>query len=176
MKRFGKFVCVLTLVLAAKSVAAQEIAGSIRGTVVDGSGGTVSGVKVTATQSETGLKRSTMSDAQGTYILVELPVGHYFVEAEAQGFKKYIQGGISLDVNQTAAVTIRLAVGLPTQEVQVNTNAPLVEPTVTSLGKAVEERDVLDLPLNGRNFSQLGVLQPGSRPNHAGVGGSGRDR
>ena len=165
MKKFGKLLGLLVLGMMAEwSASAQEIAGSIRGMVMDGSGGVVYGVKVTATQAETGLKRRSVSDAQGAYVLVELPVGHCRLEAEAPGFKKHVQEGISLDVNQTATVTIHLAVGLPTQEVQVRTDAPLVEPTVTSLGKTVQERDVLDLPLNGRNFSQLGLLQPGVVP------------
>lgn len=155
---------ILLGMVAAEHTAGQEIAGSIRGSVVDGSGAVVSRVRVTATQRETGLKRSAMSDAQGAYVLVELPVGHYRLEAEAPGFKKYVQDGISLEVNQTATVAVRLAVGLQTQEIQVRTDAPLVEPTATSLGKTVEERDVLDLPLNGRNFSQLGLLQPGVVP------------
>ena len=166
MTNFRRWMCAfgMALTLVALQATAQEIAGSIRGTVFDASGSVVSKVRITAIQKETGLQRSTQADTQGAYVLVELPVGHYRLEGEAQGFKKYIQEGITLDVNQTATVTIRLAVGMPTQEVQVLTNAPLVEPTVTSLGKTVEERDVLDLPLNGRNFSQLGLLQPGVVP------------
>jgi hypothetical protein len=158
------FFLLVVLIFAGAHGGAQQITGSIRGVVVDGSGATVSGVKVTATQSETGLKRAAKSDAQGAYVLVELPVGHYFLEAESQGFKKYVQQGISLDVNQTANIVIHLNVGLATQEIQVLTDAPLVEPTSTSLGKTVQQRDVLDLPLNGRNFSQLGLLQPGVVP------------
>lgn len=154
----------MLLLGAACSGPAQEIAGSIRGVVLDGSGGVVSHVNVTATQAETGFRRSVVTDGQGTYVIVELPVGHYRLEAEGAGFKKYVQERISLDVNQSATVTIRLAVGLPTQEVQVQTDLALVEPTATSLGKTVGEHDVLDLPLNGRNFSQLGMLQPGVVP------------
>ena len=179
MKKSAKLLVVLVIVLSiAGSALGQEIAGSIRGSVVDGSGAVVSRVKVTATHAETGLRRSVVSDAQGTYVLVELPVGHYRVEAEAQGFKKYLQGGISLEVNQAATVAIHLTVGLQTQEIQVRTDAPLVEPTATNLGKTVDEREVLDLPLNGRNFSQLGLLQPGVVPITPGLqeaGGSLRD-
>ena len=158
---------ILTLVIATYpilSVSAQEIAGSIRGTVLDASGGVVSGAKVIAVQTETGLVRAATTDSQGAYVLVELLVGHYRLEAEAKGFKKYIQEGIALDVNQTATVVVRLAVGIPSEEVRVEADAALVEITVTSLGKTVGERDVLDLPLNGRNFSQLGLLQPGVFP------------
>jgi carboxypeptidase family protein len=165
MKCLGRWFFALAIfVFAGAYIRAQEIAGSIRGVVVDGSGATVSGVKVAATQSETGLKRTTFSDAQGAYVLVELPVGHYLLEAESQGFKKYVQQGISLDVNQNATIAIHLSIGLATQEIQVHTDALLVEPTATNLGKTVQERDVLDLPLNGRNFSQLGLLQPGVVP------------
>jgi hypothetical protein len=106
-------------------------------------------------------------------VLVELPVGHYRLEAEQAGFKKYLQGGISLSVNQTATVTIHLSVGLPTQQVEVSTDAPLMEPEVTSLGKTVGEREVLDLPLNGRHFTQLGILQPGVVPITPGLAEAG---
>ena len=174
MKNLGRLVCVLTVaIFAGSSGSAQEIAGSIRGTVLDASGGVVSGARVVARQTETGLERRATSDSQGTFILVELPVGHYRLEAEAKGFQKFVQLGISLDVNQTATVTIRLAVGMPTQEVRVQADASLVETTVTSLGKTVGERDVLDLPLNGRNFSQLGLLQPGVVPITPGLAEAG---
>jgi carboxypeptidase family protein len=174
MRNFRRLVCVLTIAICCVSNArSQEIAGSIRGTVLDASGAIVSGAKVTATQTETGLERSVSSDSQGGYVLVELPVGHYRLEAEAKGFKKYVREGISLDVNQTATVTIHLVVGIPTQEVRVQADASLVETTVTSLGKTVEERDVLDLPLNGRNFSQLGLLQPGVVPITPGLAEAG---
>ena len=155
--------CVWLLVLlplCAGANAAQEITANLRGVVLDATGGVVSKAVVTATQEETGLKRSTSTDAQGAFVLVELPVGHYRLEAEAAGFKKYAQEGISLSVNHSATVTIHLAIGIPTQEVEVRTDTPLVEQTVTSLGKTVGEREVLDLPLNGRHFTQLGILQP----------------
>ncbi|MGC2814225.1 MAG: carboxypeptidase regulatory-like domain-containing protein, partial [Candidatus Acidiferrum sp.] len=174
MWNIGKLICAVTIAIFSCAYAsAQEIAGSIRGSVLDASGATVSGVKVTAIQTDTGLVRSTLSDSQGAYVLVELPVGHYRLEAEAKGFKKYVQQGISLDVNQIASVAVRLDVGTATEEVHVDANAPLVETTVTNLGKTVEQQDVLDLPLNGRNFSQLGLLQPGVFPLTPGLQAAG---
>ncbi len=165
MKAFARSICVLALlILGGHDVNAQQITASLRGTVTDPSGGVVSNAKVTATQRETGLQRTTMSDGQGNYLLLELPVGHYQLEAEAKGFKKYVQDGISLDVDQGATVAIRLAVGTTTQEVEVKANAPMIESTSTTLGKTVGEREVLDLPLNGRQFTQLGLLQPGVVP------------
>jgi len=165
MRIFVKLSFLLALGIMAGSYAqAQEIAGSIRGTVTDGTGATVSNVKVTAIQTETGLQRNSESNAQGAYFFVELPVGHYRLEAEANGFKKYVQEGISLDVNRTAAVAIHLVVGSNTQEIEVKADALMIESTSTNLGQTVGEREILDLPLNGRQFTQLGLLQPGVVP------------
>src|SRR5580693_8581861 len=117
---FSRLIFVMLFALVWRAgTRAQEISAGIYGTVTDESGGMVSGAKVTAINTDTGLQRATVSNTQGAYVLVELPVGHYRVEAEAQGFKKYVQEGISLDVNQTAAVAVRLEVGIPTQEVRV---------------------------------------------------------
>src|SRR5580692_8642216 len=165
MRKLRELICILAMAIyPSVNTSAQEIAASIRGTILDASGGAVSGARVSVIQTETGLVRTAITDSQGAYVLVELLVGHYRLEAEAKGFKKYVQEGIALDVNQTATVIVRLVVGIPTEEVRVQADAALVETTVTSLGKTVGEQDVLDLPLNGRNFSQLGLLQPGVFP------------
>jgi hypothetical protein len=165
MNAFVKLVFLLLFAsLFAGATPAQEISASVRGTVVDASGANVAAVRITAIQIETGLQRTAVSDAQGVYVLLELPVGHYRLEAEAKGFKKYVQEGISLDVNQTATVAIHLAVGTASQEIEVKADAPVIESTSTNLGQTVGEREVLDLPLNGRHFTQLGLLQPGVVP------------
>jgi Carboxypeptidase regulatory-like domain/TonB dependent receptor len=167
-----KLVCVI-VVLYGASALAQQITGSIRGTVQDPSGAVVSSANVSAKQTETGLTRSGMTDHTGAYVLLELPVGHYQVQVEAKGFQTYIQEGIILDVNETATVPVRLAVGAETQQVQVRADAQMIQGTVTSLGKTVSEREVLDLPLNGRNFTQLGLLQPGVVPLTPGLAEAG---
>src|ERR1700730_1052509 len=147
------FYVVLAVCLSA-AVSAQQITGSIRGTVVDSTGATVQGASVRATQTETGLSRTSMTDHSGGYVLLELPVGHYRLQVEGKGFQTYNQQGITLDVNETATVPIRLEVGAETQQITVLADAELIQGTVTSLGKTVSEREVLDLPLNGRNFTQ----------------------
>ncbi len=152
------------LLVVCASLSAQQITGNIRGTVLDPKGGAVLGASVTARQIETGLTRSATTDRDGSFVLLELPVGHYRLEVMAKSFEKYVQDGISLDVNQTAVIPVHLALASTTQEVQVRANAELIQPTVTSLGHVVGERDLLDLPLDGRNFSQLGLLQPGVVP------------
>jgi Carboxypeptidase regulatory-like domain/TonB dependent receptor len=154
---------VMTL-LTSLNVAGQQITGSIRGTVVDPSGAIVQAATVTAKQTETGLTRSSVTDHQGEYVLVELPIGHYQLEVRAPGFQKYLQQGISLDVNESATVGIHLRLGAETQQVEVSADAALVQSTVSSLGQTVMEHEILDLPLDGRNFSQLGTLQPGVVP------------
>ena len=158
-----KVLCVLVTLLAG-FVNAQQITGSIRGTVLDPSGAVVQKASVSARQTETGLTRTTTTDRDGAYILLELPVGHYQLQVEATGFQSYAQEGISLSVNETATVPVHLVIGSEAQKVQVNADAQLIQDTVTSLGKVVQEREILDLPLNGRNFTQLGTLQPGVVP------------
>src|SRR4029077_8697105 len=118
------------------------------------------------------------TDHSGNYLLVELPVGHYQLEVAAKGFQKYLREGISLNVNETVTGSVRLVLGQETQQVQVRADAELIQTTVSSLGKAVLEHELLELPLDGRNFSQLGLLQPGVVPLTAGLkqaGGSLRD-
>lgn len=167
----------LSLVLVASAVA-QQISGSIRGTVIDPTGAVIQNATVTARQVETGFSRQASTGRDGTYLLPELPIGAYRLEVEAKGFQRYVREGVSLNVNETLSVPVRLAIGTEAQEVQVREDAQLIQTTVTSLGKVVLQREILDLPLNGRNFSQLGLLQPGVVPITPGLaeaGGSLRD-
>jgi Carboxypeptidase regulatory-like domain len=159
--------------LACLSLSAQQITGNIRGTVIDPSGAVIGGAAVTARQVETGLSRSTTSDRNGNYVLLELPIGHYRLQVAAKGFQEYAQDGITLNVNETASVSPRLAIGSEKEQVLVSADAELIEPTVTSMGKVVEQRELEDLPLNGRNFSQLGLLQPGVVPLTPGIAEAG---
>lgn len=168
----------LTLLLAGMQVAAQQITGSIRGTVVDPSGAVLQSAVVVAQQNETGLERSATTNRGGEYVLLELPIGHYQIRVEAKGYQKYRQEGITLGVNQTATVNVHLKLGAETQQVEVKADAQLVQSTVSSLGETVMQREILDLPLDGRNFFQLGTLQPGVMPLTPGLleaGGSARD-
>jgi len=93
MRSFGKAAGIVAMLFViAWPAFAQEISGSIRGTVTDATGATVSNVRLTVIQVDTGLQRSTTTNGQGAYLLVELPVGHYRLEADAKGFKKFVQG------------------------------------------------------------------------------------
>jgi hypothetical protein len=170
--------CVLLLVLVTCSLFAQQITGSLRGTITDPTGAVVQNAKVAAQQIETGFTRAVTTDRMGAYVVLELPVGHYQVKIEAQGFQTYLRQGISLDVNEMAIVNVQLPVGADKEKIEVMADAQLIQNTVTSLGSPVLEREIVDLPLNGRNFSQLGVLQTGVvplTPGLADAGGSLRD-
>src|SRR6202521_3417706 len=117
---------ILMSLLTSLNVAGQQITGSIRGTVIDPSGAIVRAATVTAKQIETGLTRVAITDRQGEYVLVELPIGHYQLEVQAKGLHKYLQQGVSLDVNETAMVSIHLKLGAETQEVEVSADAAVV--------------------------------------------------
>ncbi|MGA2982620.1 MAG: carboxypeptidase regulatory-like domain-containing protein [Terriglobia bacterium] len=153
----------LALLFFAAALCAQETTATFRGTVIDPSGARVPSAKVTAIQAETGYTRSSVSDVAGNYLLVLLPIGHYRLEVTAPGFRNYVQDGISLSVNQVALLLVRLEVGMPQQTVQVKADAALLA-TTNDLGETVHGSEMVDLPLNGRNFSQLGLLLPGTAP------------
>src|SRR5450631_3335331 len=161
------------VMLACLSLSAQQITGNIRGTITDPSGAVIPGAAVSARQAETGLTRDTTTDHDGNYVLQELPIGHYRLQVSATGFQEYVQDGIMLNVNQTASVSARLAVGSEKEQVLVSADAQLIEPTVTSMGKVVQQHELEELPLNGRNFSQRGLLQPGVVPLTPGIAEAG---
>jgi hypothetical protein len=164
MANFRKVLCLAVMMLAGCSAWAQQITGSIRGTVTDPSGAVVQRAIVSAKQSETGFTRIATTGHAGEYVLLELPVGHYQLQVEAKTFQKYVQEGITLNVTETATVPVQLVVGSESAKIQVIADAQIIQSTVTALGKVVQEREILDLPLNSRNFTQLGTLQPGVVP------------
>jgi Carboxypeptidase regulatory-like domain/TonB dependent receptor len=168
-----KLLVYLAAVLATPNVFAQQITGSVRGIVTDPSGAVVEDANVTARQRETGLMRSSTTDQAGAYLLLELPVGHYQLQIEHSGFQTYIQQGISLDVNESATVPVTLKVGGANDKVEVDADADIIQAAITSLGTVVSERELVDLPLNGRNFTQLGLLQPGVVPLTPGLAEAG---
>jgi len=168
----------LFAIFFAPAVNSQQVTGIIRGTVFDPSGAVITSATVSVTQAETGFSRTATTGSQGEFTLVELPVGHYRVQANASGFQKFMQEGFTLEVNQTATVTIRMKIGQATDIDEVQADAALLETTSTSLGKSIGTREIEDLPLNGRHFTQLGTLQPGVAPITPGLsqaGGSLRD-
>lgn len=148
---------------------AQKDTGSIVGTVKDSSGALIPDAKITVTETEKGTTFVTSSDASGEYVASPLNVGHYKVTVEKQGFKTAVAGPIELDVQQRAAVNVTLQVGEMVIKVEVNTSAPLLETETSELGQVVNNRQVVNLPLNGRNFAQLALLTAGTTPSEPGA-------
>jgi len=145
-------------------VVAQATTGSIYGTVRDETGGIIPGVEVTIPNEETGVERTAITGDDGAYTAPLLSVSRYTVSAELPGFQKYLQSGIAVSVNENVRVDIALRVGEITEIVEVSGEAVRVEMKSVTVGKVVEQKKIVDLPLNGRNFLQLALLQPGVAP------------
>ncbi len=138
-----------------------QATGTIVGTVADPSGAVIPGAKVTATNVATGVSQSTVTTGAGTYTVPNLVVGTYNIAAEGQGFKPGSANGITLDVTQTRQVDFKLAVVGVESTVEVNTAPPLINTTDATIAGLVSEEQVQTLPLNGRNITNLIMMQPG---------------
>jgi hypothetical protein len=142
-------------------LSAQVASAELSGTVLDSTGAALPGAKVTATNVGTNVSHDAVSDATGNYVIPLLQPGDYVVTVEASGFKKLLQKGLSLQVNQQAQLNLTLEVGQVSEEISVTAQAPQLQSEASSLGTVVSEKLVNQLPLNGRNFIQLAVLSPG---------------
>src|SRR5579864_1566085 len=141
---------------------AQVSTAAVTGTVKDPSGAVLPGVAITVKHVETGLTRTTQSDSSGNFTVPSLPVGAYVVTGEKMGFRKEVRTGINLAVAQEAVVDLTLQVGSIDQQVTVTGEAPLVNTTLSSTSGLITESQVKDLPLNGRSFDQLIMLNVGT--------------
>ena len=153
------------------SLFAQGQLSQIQGTVNDASGSAVPGAEIKATQTATGAVRVVTSNEDGSYVLPDLPVGPYRLDVSKQGFSTYVQTGIVLQVATNPTIDIALKVGNVSEQVQVEANATLVESTATSVGTVMENERILELPLNGRQATDLIQYTPGVIPQ--GVAGNG---
>jgi hypothetical protein len=165
MKRFRilpRLGLVIVMLAARVHFASAQVAnGSILGTVRDSSGGVMAAVSVSAKSLETGAVRTAQTDASGTYQILSIPAGEYQVQAVANGFETSIRNPVAVTVGAAATVNFDLALGEVTQDVTVTTSAPQVNVTDASLGGLVGEREVRELPLNGRDWLQLTTLEAG---------------
>ena len=137
--------------------------------VKDSGGLPLPGVTVTMTQTDTGLVRDTVTIETGAYVITNLPVGPYKLEASLQGFRTYAQTGIILQVNSNPTLNVTLQVGQLAETITVEGTAPLVETRNPGIGQVVTNEQVLQLPLNGRQLTQL-VLSAGMATPAAGLG------
>ena len=140
---------------------ADNLYASIRGTVVDPSGAFVPDAKLTATNIATGLSYSATSSKDGLFAFLQLPIGDYSVKVEKSGFKTFTEGHIHLDLDQIFNLRATMELGVVSDTVTVEANSAQVETTSMQLGATVTGSQIDQLPLNGRNWTQLMQLQPG---------------
>ncbi len=152
-------------IAAAAWVRGQAVAGAeVDGTVTDPSGSPLPGAQVTMIESETQAQRATTTDQTGHYVFPNLPVGPYTLSVSAKGFKTYQQSNIVLAVAQNITINVSMVLGAVSQTVEVSAQASMVETKDNSISQVVDERRINDLPLNGRQATQLILISGASTP------------
>jgi hypothetical protein len=160
------------LCLSAAAAWSQDTTATILGTLTDASGSTLPGVTISVRHVDTSQTRTVTSDDAGRYRVSLLQPGRYEVTAQLSGFQTVVRSGITLTVGQEALVTIQLPIGNVAESITVEAAAPLIETTTGTISHVVSEQQLGSLPLNGRDFSQLALLQPGVVMSRSSVQGS----
>ena len=163
---------VVIAALASPATAFAQATGTISGVVTDESGAVIPGVTVEVTNTDTNQTRTAVTGADGFYTFPLLQPGPYAVKATLQGFKTYLREGLRVTVESTSRVDVRMTVGTLEESVRVTADSPLVETASAAMGTVIDEKKVVELPLNGRNFTQLGTLIPGVVAPPPGLGGA----
>ena len=166
------FAFLLVFVLLAVTAYAQDATGRVAGIVTDPTGAVVVGARITVTNEATDITRETITGPDGTYQVLQVPIGTYHVAAEAPGFRKLVTTGSALRINETLRVDIKLEVGATTEQITVEAGATGIETMNATLGSSVTARPIVEMPLNGRNALDLALLQPGVIPSNAGGAGT----
>ncbi|MFZ1008079.1 MAG: TonB-dependent receptor, partial [Candidatus Sulfotelmatobacter sp.] len=155
----------VSFMLLISCAAYAQYAGTIQGVVTDPAGALVPGAQVTAINVATGESRSATTSAEGGYVFTALPPGNYDVHIKGSGFAEFIVKAVELHVSSTYDLNAQLKLGKAADEkVMVEANAIQVQADTAALGEVVEGEQVTELPLNGRSFKQLALLQPGVTP------------
>jgi hypothetical protein len=157
------FACLITVALCLGAALSQTVTGSITGQVTDPSGALVTGARITATNTATGVKTSVQTNAAGVYTLRFLPIGTYTVSVDAKGFATAQVTPFALEIDQTAKVNVALQVASTATTMEVKEEAhPILDTTDATLGNTLSTNEIQNIPLNGRNFSSLTLFQPGA--------------
>jgi hypothetical protein len=151
MKTIALLACTLLLTLASAWAQTAQINGTVR----DATGLAIPGAAIKATQTATGVVRTATSGGDGTYVLPNLPIGPYLIEVTKEGFSRYAQTGVVLNVDTTPTIDVAMKVGAVTEQVTIEANAAQVETRTTSIGQVVDTTRVLEMPLNGREVHEL---------------------
>jgi hypothetical protein len=154
------------------NLTAQTVTASLYGAVNDPAGASVPAAQVTVTDVATGISTKSTSDANGDYRFPRLAPATYSLTVEKDGFKSTVISGVQLLVDQSARLDVKLEVGSVSTRVEVLGTAPLVDSSTASIGTVIGQRDVVDLPLNGRRFGSLAILVPGTTTDNGGFASS----
>jgi Carboxypeptidase regulatory-like domain/TonB-dependent Receptor Plug Domain len=168
-RRFHLIIGTALLMLAAAPHLLAQATGSIRGTVVDKTDAAIVGATVTAVNNSTSSSRSVVTNQDGIYVFPDLAIGGYSLNVSHSGFETQKRDGIELITGHTVDLRIELSVGSATQSVEVTSAAPLIQTASSSVQTSVDEKQMQDLPLNGRNALQLTVLTPGTALTNVGT-------
>ncbi|MCU1261469.1 MAG: TonB-dependent receptor, partial [Bryobacterales bacterium] len=156
--------CALFAVFLPFALQAQDASGRIIGTITDPQGAVIAGAKVTITNTDTKVTRSAVTNKDGQYQVLEVPIGEYSVTAEQAGFSKTVTSPQSLLINQSLRIDVAMKVGATSDTIVIEADAANIETVVATLGQSVTQRAIVNLPLNGRNTLDLAALQPGVMP------------
>src|SRR5262245_39074357 len=143
---------------------AQQETATMTGEIRDATGAVVPKAAITITNVETNVSIRSESNERGIYTVPLLKPGLYSLTVEKQGFNKYVQSGIILQVNSNPGIDVELKVGEISTVVEITAGAPLLETESSSRGQVIDQKKIVDLPLNGRDYNQLALLSPGVLP------------
>jgi len=160
---------VLCLFIIPATIRAQSATASLRGVVTDTTKAVVPGAEVVITSIGTAQQHVERTDSRGEFSFQELFIGDYRVEVRSPGFAAWVNSRIHLDVGNQSQIAVQLVPPTDQQTVEVSAQAAGLQTNENAQGAVVSETEIANLPLNGRNFSQLGILQPGVRPTSAGL-------
>src|ERR1051325_5285317 len=157
----GLLFSALLLCVLARPVMAQSTA-SLSGIVTDPAGAAVPNAKVTVTNQATGVSSSSQTDSAGAYLFPSLPIGSYRIEVTASGFQKAVISDLKLPVATNVTQNVQLKIGQTAETVEIHADAAVIDTTTNSMGQVINDKTVQEIPLNGRHFTDLSLLTPGT--------------
>jgi hypothetical protein len=173
MRRTLHWVVFFSVLLVPAAYSSAQTFGQITGQVTDSSGAVLAGASVTVTNTQTNAVRDAVTNSSGSYVFPNLLPGVYSVKVDLQGFQSKVANNVELQVQQTARIDFSLELGSLEVAVEVTGSAPMINVTDATVGTVIENKQILELPLNGRNFINLVSLSPNVSSDYAGGNGGG---
>lgn len=170
MKRILLYICfALAITVMTRNAVGQSAAASLRGVVTDPTKAVVAGAEVAITSTGTAQRHVERTDSHGEFSFQQLFIGDYTIEVKSPGFAAWVDAHVHLDVGNQLQISVQLVPATDQQTVEVSAESAAMQTNEMAQGAVISETEIANLPLNSRNFSQLGILQPGVRPTSAGL-------